>query len=252
MHRLTTAARTLPGWRSPSRSLRWLAPFAVLLLAAPFALSAPALGQGPAQGEPPGEPQGEAHGPVQTTVEVAECVPRNDNGLMRATVQNPPGGSETRLYFRWEDHGDFYYVIMDVLPDGTWWATPPKPKDKNKKIEYYVAVVDPTGLVVGRSDTVETDVTRDCSLELDDLQRGYAENLVIGETTEDQMDDEVLGFLCDGIVSRIGYNGILREDDRCRKCIVAWWRKPKVIIPAAVLLGGGITVSQNEASPSRP
>ena len=37
-----------------------------------------------------------------------------------------------------------------------------------------------------------------------------AENLVIGETVQPQNRRSVHGFLCDGIVSRIGAGGVLR------------------------------------------
>ncbi len=240
MHRFATTVRTRSGVRSlferilSTRPLRRIAPVAVLLLVAPLALSVAAQGQ------------------VQVTAVKTPCVPNNDNGLIRATVQNPPGGTETRLYFRWDGHGDFYYVVMEALPDGTWWATPPKPTDQNKQIEYYAAVVDADETVVGRSDTLKTDVTSDCPVVLDDVQRGYAENLIVGETTEDQTGEEVMGFLCDGIISRIGSNGVLRADSICRRCIVAWWDKPEALVPAAVLLGGGTVITDIEASPSRP
>ena len=238
MHRFATAVRALPGLRATFEPIHRTALAAALLLAIPLAIAAPARAQ--------------AQGPVQVTVEEAPCVPNNDNGLIRATVQNPPGGAETRLYFRWDDHGDFYYVVMEALPDGTWWATPPKPTDQNKQIEYYVAVVNPDETVAGRSDSIETPVTADCPVVLDELQRGYAENLVVGETTEDQVGEEVMGFLCDGIISRIGSNGVIRADSICRRCIVAWWDKPEALVPAAILLGGGTTISDIEASPSRP
>jgi|GEM_PF-696263 len=238
MHRFATAARAHSGRLapfSPSAAALWVVALSLVVLPA-------AAQSSPAQGV-----QGRG-----ITLEEAPCVPFNDNGLMRAVVPNPPGNTETRLYFRWDDHGDFYYVVMDAAADGTWWATPPKPTDENKQIEYYVAVVDPSESVVSRSQTAETPVTRDCPLVLDEIQRGYAENLVVGETTEDQQGKDVMGFLCDGIISRIGWKGVLRADSTCRRCIVAWWDKPEALVPAAVLLGGGITVTDIEASPSRP
>lgn len=256
MHPFATAVRALRGqralslWTQPVNQIGQIGPIgrmallAILTLAVSLTVPAAVRAQGASQGQ--------AQGPVRVTAEEAPCVPNNDNGLIRATVQAPPGGTQTRLYFRWDGHGDFYYVVMEALPDGTWWATPPKPTDENKQIEYFVAVVAPDETVAGRSETILTPVTSDCPVVLDDLQRGYAENLIVGETTEDQMGDEVMGFLCDGIISRIGSNGVLRADSICRRCIVAWWDKPEAIVPAAVLLGGGVTISDIEASPSRP
>lgn len=184
------------------------------------------------------------------TVEETDCIPNNDNGLIRATVQPEVGGAEVRLYFRWDDHGPFYYVAMEAEGAGRYWATPPKPVDENHQVEYYVATVDPAGTMVGQSEPVITPVTGDCDVELTRKERGMAENLVVGETAEEQMGDMVYGFLCDGIISRIGPDGVLRADSICRRCIVAWWDKPEALVPAAVLLGGTTTLI--EASPSRP
>lgn len=195
-----------------------------------------------------------AQGPT-LQVEQAECVPNNDNGLVLATIRPEVGGVEPRLYFRWVDHGDFYYVVMEAAGGGSYWVTPPKPTDDNEKIEYYLALVDPQGSVEARSELVESPVSNDCPVVLDEVQRGFAENLTVGETVEEQMDDDVMGFLCDGIISRIGWNGVPRADNICRRCIVAWWEKPEVVVPAAVLLGGGIIVGGGdggEVSPSRP
>jgi hypothetical protein len=211
------------------------AALAVLALAATAALPSPALAQ--AQG---------------TTIEEVECIPNNDNGVVRTTVRPEIAGAEVRLYFRWEEHGPFYYVLMEAAGDGLYWATPPKPTDENHQVEVYVAQVNPAGQEVGTaSEPMLIPVTRDCDVRLDTHERGMAENLVVGETDPEQMDRDVWGFLCDGIISRIDPEGVLRADGICRRCIVAWWDKPESLVPAAVLLGGGTSISI-EASPSRP
>lgn len=185
-------------------------------------------------------------------IEEAECIPNNDNGVIRATVQPEVGGAETRLYFRWDDEedGPFYFVAMVAEGAGRYWATPPKPIDENHQVEYYVALVDAAGTVIGQSDPVVTPVREDCDVELTEQERGMAENLVVGETVDDQKGEMVYGFLCDGIISRMGPDEVLRADSICRRCIVAWWDKPEALVPAAVLLGGGTVIT--EASPSRP
>jgi len=58
-------------------------------------------------------------------------------------------------------------------------------------------------------------------------------------------------------VTRIDPAGILRADEACRACVVAWWRKPGVIIPAAILTTVGVIEvldddEPKETSPSRP
>lgn len=183
-------------------------------------------------------------------VEPVDCIPNNDNGVIRATVQPEIGGTEVRLYFRWDDHGPYYYVVMEAEGAGRYWATTAKPVDENHQVEHYVAVVDPLGETLGQSEPVVTPVTNDCDLALSPKERGMAENLVVGETEEEQRADMVYGFLCDGIISRIGPDGVLRADSICRRCIVAWWDRPDGLVPAAILLGGTTTLI--EASPSRP
>lgn len=182
--------------------------------------------------------------------EDVQCVPNNDNGVITATVPDVPSGAEARLYFRWDDHGPFYWVEMAPEGGGRWWATPPKPTDENHQIEYYVATVDPDGEMLAQSERIVSPVTEDCDVELTDKERGMAENLVVGETAEEQMSDEVVGFLCDGIISRVGPNGVMRADSICRRCIVAWWDRREALIPAAGFVGGITAVI--EASPSRP
>jgi hypothetical protein len=192
--------------------------------------------------------------PPAIQIEDVDCLPNNDNGVIHATVRPEIGGAEVRLYFRWDDHGPFYYVAMAAAGGGRYWATPPKPIDENHQVEGYVATVSPAGEVIGfPSERVLVPVTNDCDVLLDEHERGMAENLAVGETEDEQDDEMVRGFLCDGIISRIDPEGVLRADSICRRCIVVWWNKPEALLPAAVLLGGGTTVDPPiEASPSRP
>lgn len=185
-------------------------------------------------------------------VEEIDCLPNNDNGVIHAAVRPEVGGAEVRLYFRWDDHDDgpFYFVAMEAEGAGRYWATPPKPDDRNHQVEYYVAEVDPSGAMLRQSEPMVTPVTGDCDAVLSRKERGMAENLVVGETADEQAGDQVHGFLCDGVISRIGPDGVLRADSICRRCIVAWWDRPDALVPAAVLLGGGGVLI--EASPSRP
>jgi hypothetical protein len=189
-------------------------------------------------------------------VQDLDCYPNNDNSVIHATVQPEVAGAEVRLYFRWDEHGPFYYVLMEAEGAGRYWVTPPKPIDENDQIELYVAQVDPAGEVVGGpSEPLLVPVTEDCDAPLDEHESGMADNLVVGETSEEQFGEMVTGFLCDGIISRISSDGVLRADSICRRCIVAWWDKPEALLPAAILLGGGSKrepPTPTEASPSRP
>lgn len=222
--------------------IRRPAALSAAVLAAALTVAAPGFAQAPDR----------APGPDPfVMIQDVECIPNNDNGVVRATVEPEVGGADARLYFRWDDHGPFYYVLMEAAGDGLYWATPPKPIDENHQVEVYVALVDPDGELLGSpSEPMIIPVTEDCDVELTPHERGMAQNLVVGETDEEQVGEDVWGFLCDGIISRIGPDGVLRADGICRRCIVAWWDKPDGLLPAAVLLGGGTVIV--EASPSRP
>lgn len=200
---------------------------------------------------------GSAASAQSISVERAECLPKEDNGLIRATVSSPAAGQWARLYFRWknEANGDkaFYWVPMEPEANGSHWATPPKPEKRNGAVEYYGALVDPTGKTVARSQTLVSPVRGDCRVQLNARERGVAENLTVGETSPDQQGREVLAFLCDGIVTRVNFAGLRRSDDVCRACVVAWRRKG-VVVPAlaAGLVGVIIGDEDPEPSPSRP
>jgi len=65
--------------------------------------------------------------------------------------------------------------------------------------------------------------------------------------------EKVEGFLCDGVVSRINPLGILRGDEKCRACVIAWWEKPVVMIPAAAAIAGtGVIISKGEPKEASP
>jgi hypothetical protein len=189
------------------------------------------------------------------TVEKSSCVPMEDNGLVKAAAAGVAPGLAPRLYFRWRDHEDFYWVALEAEPGGHFWATPPKPERRNDHLEYYGALTDPTGKVVARSESQISPVTADCKTQLGPKERGVAENLTVGETSPKQQGKKVLAFLCDGVVTRINYAGLRRSDEVCRACVVAWWQRKAVLIPT--LAAGSITtiVTRNpepEPSPSRP
>lgn len=156
-------------------------------------------------------------------VEQASCVPAENNGVLRATVGGQGPTLQPRVYFRWHEHEDFYWVGMEGEPGGRFWATPPKPEMRNDMLEYYGALVDTSGKVVAHSPTLTTKVTKDCRLQLTPKERGVADNLTVGETTPKQQGRKVLAFLCDGVVTRVNFAGIRRSDDVCRACVVAWW-----------------------------
>ncbi|HEY3570470.1 MAG TPA: hypothetical protein VGP73_21245 [Thermoanaerobaculia bacterium] len=189
------------------------------------------------------------------TVDKPSCMPAEDNGLVHATATGVAPGLIPRLYFRWMEHEDFYWIALEAEPGGHFWATPPKPERRNDHIEYYSALVDPTGKVVARSPMTTVPVTADCKAQLDSKQRGVAENLTVGETSPKQQGKKVLAFLCDGVVTRVNYAGLRRADEVCRACVVAWWQRKAVILPTIAATGVTTIISNRpdpEPSPSRP
>ena len=185
-------------------------------------------------------------------VEKPSCMPSENNGLVRATAGTVAPGQSVRLYFRWKDHEDFYWVAMEAEPNGRFWATPPKPEKRNEQIEYYAALVDAAGKVIARSDTQMVPVTDDCKVQLGAKEKGVAENLTVGETSPKQQGKKVMAFLCDGVVTRVNSEGIRRADEVCRACVIGLLWLPKAIIPAAVGVGIISDKQPPEPSPSRP
>lgn len=195
-----------------------------------------------------------AQGP-SITVDEVPCFPERDNGIVWATVEPEVGGSTVRLYFRWDEHGDMYFVDMIAGGDGRYWGIPAKPERRTEEVELFVAVVDPSGRVLSRTDELYSPVEDDCDVELTPVQAGVANNLTVGETVPAQEGNKILGFLCDGVVTRISSDGILRPDEVCRACVIAWWLKeeyiaPILAIPPATFIccvdGGGDEVSPIE------
>lgn len=182
------------------------------------------------------------------------CLPQEENGVVRATGTTSGPGQSLRLYFRWREHEDFYWVAMESEPNGRFWAIPPKPENRNEQVEMYGAVVDPAGKVVARSEMQMVKVTKDCKVQLSDKERGVAENMTVGETSPKQQGKKVLAFLCDGVVTRVSSAGVRRADEVCRACVIAWWQRKGVIIPAATagIVGIIVTDDDPEPSPARP
>ena len=199
--------------------------------------------------------------PPTVTVQKAECFPVADNGVINANVRPEVGGATARLYFRWTEtaqsasdrpHGDMYYVDMVPAGGGSYWGIPAKPEPRNDRVEYYVAVVDPTGKVLGQSERQASPVRDDCEVKLSPKQIGYANNLVVGETVAAQEGHRVLGFLCDGVVTRINADGIMRPDEICRGCVIPWWTKEEYVGSALLVPTSSIVINQPPISRSRP
>ena len=125
---------------------------------------------------------------------------------------------------------------------------------ENEPTEYYSAVHGPTGELLTRSDMKVVEVTHDCPLTLDERQASLAENLTVGETAPWENGEEIFHWLCDGVVTRIGPDGLFRADRVCRVCVVAWWKKKEFLIPiiATGAVATGVILSDDPPPPVSP
>ncbi|MEM8960870.1 MAG: hypothetical protein AAGD38_05290 [Acidobacteriota bacterium] len=198
-----------------------------------------------------------AQGPT-ITVDPVECFPTESNNVVYANIAPALDGVRPQLFFRWNETEPFYYVFMESVGGGRYWATPPIPRSENNEAAFYVSLTDGTGQEISRTDMMMAPVQGGCEVELTPQQQGTALNLEVGETTWEQQGREVDGWECDGVVTRIDPNGVRRADEKCRVCIIAWWERPTVAIPAAAgagVLTGVLLIDRGDEgrpSPSRP
>lgn len=126
-------------------------------------------------------------------------------------------------------------------------------RQSTEPAEYFVALFDPSGALLARSPMQVVDVRSDCRVALTPQQAGYAANLTVGETARWQAGEPVFHWECTGIVTRLDPQRVLRADDACRACVVAWWP-----LGAAGALGSLVAITDDdpggpeEVSPSRP
>ncbi len=113
--------------------------------------------------------------------------------------------------------------------------------------EYFVAVYDAQGERTAVSNMFVVPVSKDCRVTLSPQQAGLAQNLIVGETAQWQQGEAVFHWECTGVVSRFDPYRILRADNSCRACIVAWWW-PTTAAAGAV----GALIAINNDQPGAP
>jgi hypothetical protein len=195
-------------------------------------------------------------------IEEPSCLPNQLNQFVRGSLSSDPGSSTVRLYFRrLNPVGAFYYNRMWPEGKNAYWSVFPKPEHREQEqlsdewwqvlakrdgmqvegrdrewledwlagqafeaAEYYVALFDSKNEMIERSDVHVVSVTDpdECETSLTPPERGWAQNLTIGETTNRQYGRAVFHWLCDGIVTRLSVDGLLRGDDYCRACVIAY------------------------------
>lgn len=222
--------------------------------------------------------------PPEVAVDAPDCLPLEYNRAVTATVAPEVAASNVRLYFRrLNPVGAFYYDQMFASGNGSYWSVFPKPEDRKQHLltdewwevlkdrdwmeghdrewledwleereqeaaEYYVAVYSADGELLGRTPTALVEVWPPdrCGEPLTPPQAGWAENLTVGETTEVQARRCLFHWLCDGVVTRISWQGILQSDECCRACVVA------ALLPQAA--GGTVAAAliEHEETPASP
>lgn len=126
-------------------------------------------------------------------------------------------------------------------------------KQTTEPTEYFVALHDGNGKQVARSPQQVVEVRDDCSVSLTPQQAGMAMNLTVGETARWQVGEPVFHWECTGIVTRLDPQSVLRADEACRACVIAWWPKAAAgTIAALAVVIDDDPGGPNEVSPSRP
>jgi hypothetical protein len=199
-----------------------------------------------------------AEPPVVVSAIIPNCVPQSSNALVAVSVKPDTGWSSVRVYFRKATEEPFYFLEARLVEPGKYWAVLPIPEKDNLKVDIRVALRDEEGREY-TGDQQSVPVTANCQVLLTPDQLGYARNLVVGETKVDQRDREVLGFICEGIISRITSEGYLRPDDVCRRALLIAAEPSKkrllLLLPLLITGGGGEIIrggEPGEVSPSTP
>ena len=127
-------------------------------------------------------------------------------------------------------------------------------RQTNEPAEFFTAVHDVRGDRLARSKTRVAEVRGDCEVDLTPEQLGEAQNMTIGETATWQQGEEVFHWLCEGVVTRRDPYGVLRNDEKCRACVIAWWNRKGIIVPATIATVGvtGIIISDDDEPPASP
>jgi len=187
------------------------------------------------------------------------CIPEDGNSVVSAVVTPQSGWATVRTYFRKLGTHDWYWVEARNEGAGAYWGVLPRPQDYTETVEMQIVAKDADGKET-KTPIQKVNVTSGCKPVFTVPQSHMSQNLVVGETIIEQRDQEVFGFQCPGVISRVDYTGELKPDEYCRKAAVAGAAWPKgILIPALAALGGaGVTyaiVKDCECevkSPSRP
>lgn len=192
-----------------------------------------------------------AHAGPSIDATFPDCIAGKSNSVVKVTLTPETGWALVRVYFRATNEVGEYYMEMRAAGNGTYYAVLPKPLSGTSAVEMYVLARDAEGTPLKTEATV-VNVTSSCKVELTPEEQTYAQNLVIGNTLVDQEGKTVVGFMCDGIVSRIDLRGALRPDEECRKVLMAGG---SMLIPALALGAAGagaVIIEKDDREPNSP
>lgn len=138
---------------------------------------------------------------------------------------------------------------MDTLTDRQFqqWLE----RQEYEPAEYFVAVYDAQGQRTAVSSMYLVEVRKDCRVSLTPQQAGMARNLTVGETNAWQKGEQPFHWECTGVVTRKDPQRILRADEACRACVIAWWP----YLAGAAGLGAIVAITEDrpdDVSPARP
>jgi hypothetical protein len=164
------------------------------------------------------------------------CVPADGNARIAVNVTSSSPIISARVYFRSavKSSGD-YYLELKKGDGGNYWAVLPIPLSETTSVNYRILVKDADGQETG-TETFSVPTTSSCAATLSGDETRYANNLIIGLTSDSQSAVPE-GFKCKGVVGKITVAGDLRPNDECRMggAVAA--------IPTAAWIAGGLAVA---------
>jgi hypothetical protein len=185
----------------------------------------------------------------QVLVGDVACIPSDGHAVVKALAGPLAAGSEVRIYFRRQGHGDFYWLPARQDDSGTYWVVLPVPEPDNVVAEIYGAVYGPGNLPLAQSRIQTVEVRQDCQVELTTAQADETQHMTVGETALGQKLRKLAWWQCEGIRERIDVYGTHRLDEVCMP--VVWWRRPEGAAAAFMLVPPGIVIV-NEPDPVSP
>jgi hypothetical protein len=188
------------------------------------------------------------------SVRAPACAPMAGNVAVAAVITPPTGLASVRVYFRKGGEKLLYYLEARASEGDRYWAVLPKPEAQTKTVDYSFVSKDGAGRVT--STPFQTlRVSPECAVACTSAETASATNLVVGETAQEQRGLEVVGFLCDGIISRINVRGDLLPDEQCRRILATGAVGRAVWLPIAAIGAGGsgvVIIRKGEQSQARP